>query len=248
MIKLTGLVGLGLLTTLLVSAYADQTSALTARAGAGAERFEVSSIKAVRPTIVNTIVALKKKDVAGARAAFEAYDSGWNGIEMYINTRNRDMYNELERKFQSKIAEALKSPMPDTTALLSDAQAMLAKYDEAISMVENAAPLNPLFDDVARLRIVRANLREVNPALKAGNIAKARESFEAFDDKWDSIEDLIKARSREAYDEIEKGMIQIERALMPDKPDVDQATALVSGVMDKYNAVVGEITKEARGR
>ena len=110
-----------------------------------------------------------------------------------------------------------------------------------------AAPLNRLYDDVARLRIVRAHLREVNPALKAGNIAKARKSFGAFNDNWDSIEDLVKARSREAYDGIEKGMIQIERALMPNKPEVDQVATLVSGVMDQYNTIVGQVAREARG-
>jgi tetratricopeptide (TPR) repeat protein len=214
----------------------------------GAVRFEVSSIKSVRPTLVNTINALQKKDVAAAKAAFEAYDSGWNGIEVYINARNKNMYDELEHNYQSRIAEGLNGSNPNTDALLADAKAMLAKYDEAVSMVEKAAPLNPLFDDVARLRIVRAHLREVNPALKAGNIAKARKSFAAFNDHWDSIEDLIKARSREAYDAIEKGMIQVERALMPNKPNVDEANALVTGVMDKYNAVVAEITRDARAR
>ena len=247
MMKLASLVAIGLLTTLtLVVGYAGQASAPAATTALGAERFEVSSIKAVRPALVNTISALQKRDAVGAKAAFEAYDSGWNGIEMYINTRNKDMYNDLEHNYQSKIAEALNGPNPNTAALLSDAQAMLAKYDEAISMVQKAAPLNRLFDDVARLRIVRAHLREVNPALKARDIAKARKSFAAFNDNWDSIEDLVKARSRDAYDAIEKGMIQIERALMPDKPDVDQVSALVTSVTDQYNAIVAQVTKDAR--
>ena len=125
---------------------------------------------------------------------------------------------------------------------------MLKKYDEAIAMVEKASPLNPLYDDVARLRIVRAHLREVNPAVKSGNFAKARDSFKAFDDKWDSIEDLVKARSRDAYDAIEKGMVDIERALMPAKPDADQVTTLVSGVMDKYNSIVAQVAKEAAAK
>ena len=214
----------------------------------GGERFEVSSIKAVRPTLVNTVAALKKGDIAGAKAAFDAYDSGWNGIEVYINTRSKELYNELELHLQADITKALNSPGPNTSAILTDAQALLAKFDQAVSMIEKAAPLNPLYDDVARLRIVRAHLREVSPALKAGDVAKARKSFAAFDDKWDSIEDLVKARSQDAYTAIEKGMIDIERALMPDKPDVAQASALVSGVMDKYNAIVTEITREARSR
>ena len=51
------------------------------QAWAQGERFEITSIKAVRPTLVNTIAALKAGDVARARAAFEVYDSAWNGIE-----------------------------------------------------------------------------------------------------------------------------------------------------------------------
>ena len=213
-----------------------------------ADRFEVASIKAVRPTLVNTVAALKKGDAKGAKAAFEAYDSGWNGIEVYINVRSKDMYNELERNLQAKIAKALEEPSPNAAAILPDAETMLKKYDEAIAMVEKAPPLNPLYDDVARLRIVRAHLREVNPAVKAGNFAKARNSFKAFDDKWDSIEDLVKARSRDAYDAIEKGMVDIERALMAAKPDPDQVTTLVSGVMDKYNAIVAQVAKEAAAK
>ena len=73
------------------------------------------------------------------------------------------------------------------------------------------------------LHVVRAHLREVTPAIKAGKLAKARKSFEEFADNWDSIEDLIKQRSGEAYVAIEKGMIDIENALMPEKPDFDKA-------------------------
>jgi hypothetical protein len=123
---------------------------------------------------------------------------------------------------------------------------MLAKFDELVALVEKAAPLNPLYDEVARLRIVRAHLREVPPALKVGNFDKARKSFKNFDDNWDSIEDLIKARSADAYVAIEKGMIEIEDALMPEKPDAAKATALVNDVMTRYNAVLGEIAKDAR--
>src|SRR5713226_4644078 len=129
-----------------------------------------------------------------------------------------------------------------------DVQAMLVKFDEAVSMFANAARLDPLYDDVARLRIVRAHLREVTPALKAGNLAKARKSYEAFDNGWDPIEDLIKARSEDAYVAIEKGMIQIEQALMPEKPDVAQVTALVAAVNTQYNATLALVVKEARGQ
>jgi len=245
MIKLARLICIGLLMTVTGVSYAGQARPAQATAR---DRFEVASIKAVRPTLVNTVAALKKGDGAGAKAAFTDYDSGWNGVEVYISTRDMEMYGELERNYQAKITEGLNSAKPDAAALLTDATAMLAKYDEMISNEEKAAPLNPLYDDVARLRIVRAHLREVNPALKAGDMAKARKSFNAFNDQWDSIEDLIKARSTDAYTQIEGGMIQIERALMPAQPDADAVTTLVSGVMDKYNPVVAAITQDARAR
>ena len=222
--------------------------AAAAEAAAGGERFEVASIRAVRPTLVTTLAALRQQDIAGARAAFAAYDSAWNGIEVYINTRDKNLYDAIEHDFQARIEKGLAAPNPDAAALATDTQAMLAKYDEAISLVGAAAPLNPLYDDVAHLRIVRAHLREVVPALKAGDLAKARKSYSAFDDNWDSIEDLVKARSADAYVAIEKAMVQIEQALMPEQPDVAKVTDLVNGVMTQYNAQLAVVTREARGR
>src|SRR5882762_3839082 len=74
-------------------------------------------------------------------------DSGWNGIEVYVNTRNKDMYRLLELEFQPRIIKALDRPNPDIPELLADVQAMLVKFDEAVSIFGNAAPLNPLYDD-----------------------------------------------------------------------------------------------------
>src|SRR5258708_1526373 len=237
-------IGFGLFTTLTIG-----TAAVVGFAGpapAADERLEVSGIKAVRTTLVDTQAALQKGDIAKAKEAFDAYDSAWNGIEVYIDTRSKPMYDKIELDLQARINKELGQPMPDLAKLRADIQEMIGKYDEAIAMVSSAAPLSPLFDDIARLRIERSHLREVNPALKAGNIAKARKSYEAFDANWDSIEDLIKARSADAYVAVEKGMIQIEQALMPEKPDAAQVTALVTAVNTAYNSALAMLVKEAK--
>lgn len=217
-----------------------------AEPGSSAERFEVTSIKAVRPILVDTFTAIQQGDVARARQAFEGYDSAWNGIEVYINTRSRALYQVLELDLQVKITKGLDAPRPDMAALLADTQMMLAKYEEAIDLVTKAAPLDPLYDDVARLRIVRGHLRDVNPALKAGNLAKAQKSFEAFEDMWFNVEDFVRAQSLDAYLAIERGMLQIEEVLLVEKPDVAKAMALVNAVMNSYNAVVTEVQRQAR--
>src|SRR5260370_19982131 len=146
------------------------------------------------------------------------------------------------------INSELGAPTPDRAKISAGLQEMSGKYDEAIALVSSGTPLNPLYDDIARLRIERAHLREVTPALKAGNIAKARKSYAAFDSGWDPIEDLIKARSQDAYVAIEKGMIQIEQALMPDKPDVAQVTSLVTAVATPYTAALALVVKEPAGQ
>ena len=120
--------GFAIFTTLTIMGYLAQARA------AEEERFEISSIKAIRPTLVETIAALQQRDVARAKAAFEDYDSGWNGIEVYINTRSKDVYRLLELEFQPRITKALDKPNPDISEVLMDVQAMLVKFDEAVSM------------------------------------------------------------------------------------------------------------------
>jgi septation ring formation regulator EzrA len=225
---------------LAVVAYAPEARA--------ADRFEVTSIKAVRPTLVKTVDALQKNNPKAAKEAFAEFDSAWNGIEVYINTRSADMYNALEREMQAKLTAGLAEATPNVPELLPLAKTMLVKFDEAIALVEKGQPLNPSFDDVARLRIVRARLREMNPALKAGDLAKARKSFVQFDEKWDSVEDIVKERNVKAYATIEDGMTNIGIALKRADPDAGKVQMLVSGVMDEYNKIVAQVTKEARGQ
>ena len=94
----------------------------------------------VRPTLINTIAALQAGDRARAKAAFEAYDSAWNGIEVYVNVRSKPMYETLEHEFQARITKALDETNPNVAPLLADVQAMLARFDEMVAMI---APMPP---------------------------------------------------------------------------------------------------------
>ena len=235
---------LSLIAFVALASLTGQVTTAVTQPNSSPERFEVSAVKTARPFLVDTLAAIQQGNIARAKEAFDAYDSAWNGIEVYINVRSRALYQILELELQVKISKALDAPRPDMATLLSDAQTMLAKYDEAIDIVTKSPPLNPVYDELARLRIVRAHLREVNPALKAGNIAKARKSF---NDQWFDVEDFVRAQSLDAYVAIERGMLAVEDALlMTEKPDVEQVMALVTAVMTPYNAIVGEVQRQAR--
>src|SRR5258706_12305179 len=113
-------IGFGVAATLAITGAAAQ------------ERFEVTSVKTARPPLADTVAALQQRDIARAKAAFDAYASAWNGIEVYINTRSTEIYEFLGINYQRKIAKGMEATPPDMAALLADAQIMLAKYDEAI--------------------------------------------------------------------------------------------------------------------
>jgi hypothetical protein len=216
------------------------------QAASGAARFEVTSLRTVRPTIQKLIADLQKKDQAAAKADIDAFDAAWVGVEVYVNTRNMDMYNDIEHNWEGKLATELSTPNADLTAALSDAQSLLKSYDAMLDYVAKAAPLNSKFDDVARLRIERSHLRDVQNFLKEGNVPEAKKAWTAFDDNWDNIEDLVKDRSREAYDSIEKNMVTLEKQLMPAKPDVNMVNTTIMAINTDYNTIVQQITKEAR--
>ena len=107
-------------------------------ASAAAERFEITAMRSVRPTLVATVDALQKKDIAKAKDAFADYDSAWNGIEVYVNTRDKVAYNAIELELQNKITKELNDPMADATKILPDAQAILAD-----AFVFHHPPLTP---------------------------------------------------------------------------------------------------------
>jgi hypothetical protein len=241
MLRFTAIAVAAGIVSLPMTGYAGQ-----ARAGGGAARFEVTSLRAVRPTIQKLIADLQKKDQAAAKADIDAFDAAWIGVEVYVNTRSMEMYNDIEHNWEAKLTKELGEPNADLAAALSDAQSLLKSYDAMLDYVAKAAPLNSKFDDVARLRIERSHLRDVQNFLKEGNVAAAKKSWTAFDDNWDNIEDLVKDRSRDAYDSIEKNMVTLEKQLMPAKPDTEMVNATIAAINTEYNKIVQQITKEAR--
>ena len=83
----------------------------------------------------------------------------------------------------------------------------------------------PAPDTVAgRLRAVAGEVDSALTALDAGDIAKARQAYEKYDEGWEGVEDDVKAKSPDAYKAIEDAMDEVEAALTKvDKPDPTRA-------------------------
>jgi len=210
------------------------------------EKKEVTLVKTARPPLASTVDALQKGDLAAAQKAFAQYDPAWNGIEVYVNYRSTQMYSDLEADLEAKVQAALDAPQAKAADVLPIAQALLAKYDDAIKLVQTGPAISPLFDDVAAIRMARAPLRAVGPALKAGDIASAKSSYLLFQTKWSDVEDLIHARSSDAYSQIEGAMAKANTAFQKNNPDAAELTPLVATVLERYNFGLNFVNASAR--
>jgi hypothetical protein len=207
---------------------------------------ELTLVNAVRPSISNTVAALEKGDMSGARTAWATYDPLWNGIEVYINYRSLPIYQDLENNWQARINTALATPDAKAADVLPLAQSLLAKWDEAVKLVETGPAITPLFDDVADIRIARQPLRQVPAALTANDLTKAKALFTAFTENWAKVNGLFRVRSAEAYTETEAAIAAVNSAWAKASPTAAQLTPLVAVVSNRYGYGQNLVTTAAR--
>lgn len=206
---------------------------------------EVKLVSAVRPTIDALVVALQGTDVAKARAAYADYDSGWNGIEVYVNFRDLTLYTKLEKDLQDPIGAAVNADNPDLAAQVPTAQALGTAFDQAIANSTKGPALSPLFDDVAALRIVRADLRRTTALLKT-DVPGARAAFATFQANYPQVEARVKARSDTADGQITAAIDAVAKELAKPAATAATLTAPVAALSARYNYAVSLWNAAAR--
>jgi hypothetical protein len=163
-----------------------------------------------------------------------------------VNFRSRALYGEIETHYEADVTDALNAQNPDPARIIPLLQGMVGQYDEAIMLSDAGPALSPLFDDVATVRIVRAPLRTVSPALKAGDIAKGKTGFAAFKSRWGEAQPLFEVRSAEAAQETAAALAQADVAMSPTTADAAAAGRSVDALTERYNYGVNLINIAAR--
>jgi high-affinity iron transporter len=206
-------------------------------------RTESRSVAIPRLRLEQAAAAVQNHDVAAARKAMGGYDAEWNGIEVYVNFRSRDLYGEIETHYEADINSALTAPDPDPAQVLPMLQGMLGKYDEAIRLSDTGAPLSPIFDDLAAVRTARAPLRSVGPALQSGDTAAASAAFTDFKARWATAQPLFVRYAPEALTQTNAALEQASEAMAA--PGVDAAPQ-IDALLTSYNAGVNVLNNTAR--
>ena len=224
-------------TTAAAAAPAPTTAAPTTTEAPAPKSNEADLVATPRPFIDQLTAALDAKDLAAAKDALEAYDAAWNGIEVYVNVRSLSMYLKLEADLQvGGLEDGLAADAPDFAALKAMSEELAARYDDAIQMSKDGIPLNPLFDDVATLRIIRADLRITTSALGDGNVDKAKDHYAKFKEGFDStVEPMLAARDFNNEHDTEAAVDAAAEGFANAATSVDDLTKLVSKVTSNYN-------------
>src|SRR6184192_2013640 len=112
------------------------------------------------------------------------------------------------------------TPSPASKPAGKEAARKAASPKPAASPRPAASPSPAAGSAADRLRTLEANIDAALTALGSGDVAKARQSYEGFDQGWDRVEDDVKARSPAAYTAIEDAMDDVKAMLLEaDNPD-----------------------------
>ncbi|MEO8229428.1 MAG: hypothetical protein ABI628_06665 [Chloroflexota bacterium] len=206
---------------------------------------EVEVVSAAAPKLDALTAALKSGNLAASHDALEAYDQVWNGVEVYVNVRSKAAYDELEGHLQHAIEEGLAAAAPDFAGLAVLSEQLEKEYDKTIAMVTAGPALSPLFDDVTRLRMIRSDLRIVNAALGANNVAKAKAHWTTFKSGLGTATDLIKVRSAGTVTELAQAVAAADAAFSGGAT-AEALTPLAAAVTSRYNFGVGLWNAAAR--
>jgi hypothetical protein len=208
---------------------------------------EVANLNTVVPFVQKWKAAIARRDVAAAVQAGEDYEAAWQAVETYINHRSLPLYTAIEPDTQFVIDDGLKKPAPDWPGLLKLADSLRKQIEVAIGFISAQPALSPIFDDLVALRGVRAQLLISRDALTAGNVAKAKTSYEKFKAGYTpSAEALISLRSPAAAQETKDVSNALAAKFAEPTATAADLTPLLTTLLNRFGFGINLVNAAAR--
>lgn len=163
---------------------------------------EVASLQSMLPALNTWQLAVAKKDVEASEAAAIKYELVWQGPEVYPNHRSLPLYVAMEPDTQFKLEDTVEAATVDWTLACTLAKRLGMLVDQAINLSNASPALTPIFQDLVKVRTVRANLNQARNFLTTGDLPTAKKYIADFAAGYPSVQPLIQARSQRAVNQI----------------------------------------------
>ena len=200
-------------TTSAAATGASTTAASTTAASAAeAEAFnakQLADFKAWGANLTATGDALKKNDVAGAKAAFTKLNDSWDDVESAVKNRSKEAYQDFEDALDKVDRALLRATNPNAAEVAPLVASLQTKFNDAVKLIQSvklappaAAISGPEVDAAAskvsdylksNAETLVKNTGEFVKAVKARDIARSKAAYEAARTYYESIEFLAEA-------------------------------------------------------
>lgn len=200
-------------TTVAATTAAGTTSAASTTASAAQvdayNAKQLADFKAWGANLTATGDALKKNDIAGAKAAFTKLHDSWDDVESAVKNRSKEGYQDFEEALDKIDRALLRATNPTTAEVTPLVAALQTKFDEAVKLIQStklqppAAAISGPEVDAAAAKVsdymksnaetLVKNTGEFVKAVKSRDIVKAKAAYEAARTYYESIEFLAEA-------------------------------------------------------
>lgn len=157
--------------------------------------------------LTDTAEALKKNDLAAARAAYKKFDTGWLDVEGVVQQASRDLYKEIEDAMTPVGRELLRNASTTAATVTPLVQTLQDKFAGAIKSFGSSKPAAASAEAISGAEVVAATTRVDNylkgsldklvtetaafvAAVKSHDLVKAKTAYQKARYEYESIEFL----------------------------------------------------------
>lgn len=204
-----------------------------------------------------TLTAVKSGDFDAAKQEFISVQEGWKGASSKLNA-SPETVNSIKGNLQT-IATDLKASPPDKAKLVSNLQTLsgslgnLAKGEDptqnASTEAAEEAPVGgaeiPESTDQAQaptnnLLAMQDALAKTNTAVESNEFSTAKTSFSEARQTWFKFGGIVKEKSADSYQTLDRGVKNVNTALNQTEPTQDSILADLQTITSELDSVSAE--------
>lgn len=147
-------------------------------------------------------------------------DDAWEGFEQKVQTKNPDMYDDIEASLNKVLAGAQLVPF-DNRVISNEIKVLDRKLDQLKETTgKQSAPKK--VDKKTGAAAMRQHLDELKKASESGDTAKMQEKAKAADKAWTQFEDEVRTESEKDYNAVEDSLHSILNEVKASPPDKEK--------------------------